>query len=260
MRWINILISFSLLFSFQSCAKKMTEGTSRLPSLQVENVVHTLDSISESVPDFLYSKISSKYADNKQSGNFKTSLKINKDSAVHVLMTYAGIPMLTAIVTTDSVKISNKREKCNILEEISFLKNIVGAELTLKDLQGIFIGRPINFDKSKKYYLISEDQYYVLSTNESNEASNVNSISYFLTKDLSRVEKIELINSNEGVNLSVTYLDYSLVEGYLIPKNISADIKTKNNSISFSMTFDKVEVNVPKNMVIVIPESYEKCN
>lgn len=256
-RWINILISFSVLFSFQSCAKKMTEGTGKLPSIQVENVVHVLDSISESVPDFLYAKISSKYADNKQSGNFKTSLKINKDSSVHLLMTYAGIPMLAALVTTDSVKISNKREKCNILEEISFLKNIVGAELTLKDLQGIFIGRPISFDKSKKYYLISENQYYVLSTNE---ASNENSISYFLTKDLSRIEKIELINLNEGINLSVTYLDYALVEGYLIPKNISADIKTKNNSISFSMTFDKVEVNVSKNMVIVIPESYEKCN
>lgn len=259
-RWINILICFSLLLSFQSCAKKLTEGPGKLQSIKIENVVDALDSISESVPNFLYSKISSKYADNKQNGNFKTSLKIDKDSSIHILMTYAGIPLVTALITTDSVKISNKRDKCYILENISFLKNIVGTELTLKDLQGIFIGRPFNFDKNRKYFLIDENQYFVISTNRLGEESKQSTISYFLTKDLSRLEKIELVNSTDNIYLSISYQDYVLIEGYLIPKTINADIKTENNTISLSMTCDKIEVNVPKDMVIVIPESYEKCN
>lgn len=264
--WINTLVVV-LTLGVQSCANKLTQGQDKLPKVKEEQLIAALDSISRSVPSFLSSRIDTKYSDNKQNLNFKTSLKINKDTAVHALITYAGLPMITAMVTTDSVKISNKREKCFIQEDLNFFKMQFGIDFSYLNLEELLWGRPLNFNPKREYYLIHDPYNYILSTHTStNSVGSIQEkdkgrllISYHLSPDLKYLKKVEITSFKDEVNIIITYPDYMIDPLLSLPKNVNIEIKTPKNKISLSMTYDKVELNVPKEMVFVIPESYEKC-
>ncbi len=256
--WINIVIGV-LAIGIQSCARKLTEGQDKLPKVKEEELVAALDSISKSVPQFLSTKIDTKYTDNKQNISFKTSLKIQKDTAVNALITYAGIPIITAMITTDSVKISNKKEKCYILEDLNFFKNRFGVDFSYLNLEELLLGRPLDFNPEQEYYLIPDPYNYVLSTQKKMEDEGRVLISYYLSPDLKQLKKVEITSFKDEVTISVNYPEYMAGDVFSSPKIITAEIKTPKNQILLSMTYDKVELNVPKEMIIVIPDSYEKC-
>ncbi len=256
--WINIVIGV-LAIGSQSCARKLTEGQDKLPKVKEEELVAALDSISKSVPQFLSTKIDTKYTDNKQNISFKTSLKIQKDTAVNALITYAGIPIITAMITTDSVKISNKKEKCYILEDLNFFKNRFGVDFSYLNLEELLLGRPLDFNPEQEYYLIPDPYNYILSTQKKMEDEGRVLISYYLSPDLKQLKKVEITSFKDEVTISVNYPEYMAGDVFSSPKIITAEIKTPKNQILLSMTYDKVELNVPKEMIIVIPDSYEKC-
>jgi hypothetical protein len=262
--WINILV-IVLALGVQSCANKLTQGEDKLPKIKEEQLIAALDSIGRSVPSFLSSRIDTKYSDNKQNISFKTSLKVNKDTAVHALITYAGLPMITAMVTTDSVKISNKREKCFIQEDLNFFKMQFGIDFSYLNLEELLLGRPLNFNPKRDYYIIHDPYNYILSTHTSaNQAGSDKDkepllISYHLSPDLKYLKKVEITSFKDEVNIIINYSDYITDTLFSSPKNVNVEINTPKNKISLSMVYDKIELNVPKEMVFVIPESYEKC-
>lgn len=256
--WINILVVV-LTFGAQSCANKLIQGEDKLPKVKEEQLIAALDSMSRSVPSFLSSRIDTKYSDNKQNISFKTSLKVNKDTAVHTLITYAGLPMITAMVTPDSVKISNKREKCFIQEDLNFFKMQFGVDFSYMNLEELLLGRPLNFNSKQEYYIIHDPYNYILSTQKEQEDKGRLLISYHLSPDLKYLRKVEITSFKDEVNIIVNYPDYVLDTMFSFPKNVNVEIKTPKNKIVLSMVYDKVELNVPKEMVFVIPESYEKC-
>lgn len=258
--WINIL-AVILAVSVQSCSnsKKLTGGQDKLPEIKEERLIEVLDSINQSVPVFLSTKIDTRYSDKKQNISFKTSLKIQKDTVVHALITYAGIPIITAMVTTDSVKISNKREKCYILEDLNFFKTQFGVDFSYFNLEELLLGRPLNFNSGQEYFIIHDPYNYILSTQKEREDEGHLLISYHLSPDLKHLKKVEITSFKDEVNISISYPQYISDNVFSIPKIVNVEIRSPKNEISLSMTYDKIELNVPKEMVIVIPESYERC-
>lgn len=257
--WINTSLAVILAIGTHSCGKKLTGGQDKLPKVKEEQLVAALDSISRSIPSFLSTRIDTKYSDRKQNISFKTSLKIQKDTAVNALITYAGIPIITAMITTDSVKISNKREKCFILEDLNFFKAQFGVDFSYLNLEELLFGRPLNFNNGQEYFLIHDPYNYILSTQKERENEGRLLISYHVSPDLKHLKRVEITSFKDEVNIAVTYPEYVTGNLFSSPKIVNVEIKSPENEISLSMTYDKIELNVPKEMVIVIPESYEKC-
>ena len=80
-----------------------------------------------------------------------------------------------------------------------------------------------------------------------------------IVQNLKQLKKVEITSFKDEVTISVNYPEYMAGDVFSSPKIITAEIKTPKNQILLSMTYDKVELNVPKEMIIVIPDSYEKC-
>lgn len=257
--WIKTLPLVLLVIVAHSCGKKLTGGQDKLPKMDEKQLVTVLDSISRSVPVFLSARLDTKYSDNKQNISFKTSLKIQKEEAVHALITYAGIPVITAMVTTDSFKISNKREKCYILEDLNFFKAQFGVDFSYLNLEELLLGRPLNFDPKQDYFLIQDPYNYIVSSQKERKDEGRLLISYHLTPDLKHLKRVEITSFKDEVNITVNYTEYVADALVSTPKFLNMEIKSPKNEISVSMAYDKTELNVPKEMVIVIPESYEKC-
>lgn len=256
--WINIF-SVVLLFGIFSCGRKLSGGLDQLDKVSKEKLIEALDSISKSTPTFLSTKIDTKYSDNKQNINFKTSLKINKDTAVHALISFAGIPIITAMVTQDTVKISNKKDKCYIIQNMEFFEAQFGVNFSYSNLEELLLGRPLNFNKNTTYFLIEDPYNYIISTQKDKTDQGKLLISYHLSRDMKQLKRVEVTSFKDEVTISVEYPEYHIGTNFNAPKQINAIITSPKNEISLSMAYDKVEIDVPKEMIIVIPDSYEQC-
>lgn len=257
--WINALIIILAVSGIHSCGKKLSGGQDKLPKIKEERLIEVLDSIHRSGLSFLSARIDTKYADSKQNVSFKTSLKIDRDSAVHALITYAGIPIVTAMITNDSVKISNKREKCYVLRDLDFFRAQFGVGFSYRDLEELLLGRPLRFNPEQEYFLIHDPYNYSISTQKEGGNEGELLISYHLTPDLKHLKRVEITSFRDEVSITVNYHDYGTDPVFSAPRTVSVQVKSPKNEIFLTMTYDKVELNVPKEMVIVIPDSYESC-
>ena len=89
-RTINFFsLAVSMLFLF-SCAKQLTDTQQeKLPRKKTVELMEVMDSLSHRKPDFFYTKISTNFSDTTRNINFKTSIRMVKDSAINTLITYA---------------------------------------------------------------------------------------------------------------------------------------------------------------------------
>lgn len=257
--WINLFFGICIIVGIQSCGSKKAIQLDNLPNLEEERLIHVLDSISKSTPSFLSSKIDTKYSDNKQNLSFKTSLKIQKDSATNALISFAGIPIITAMITTDSVKVSNKKEKCYILEDLNFFKTQFGIDFSYSNLEELLLGRPVNFNLKNEYFVIEDPYNYVVSTQKESKDEGKLLFTYYLSEDLKHLKRVEIISFKDEVTINISYPLFTIDPLFSSPKNINVDIKSPKNEMKLTMVYEKVELNEPKELIIVIPESYGRC-
>ena len=144
------LVLFLVLVSCsRNTAEVLEQGT-----VAEDELVMTLDTLSQRDFESFYAKIATSYQDSSSSRSFKTSTWMVADSASNFLITYARLPIVGALVTKDSVHVSNKHDKCYMNSSLEFLRQQFGIEFTHKNLQDIVLGIPTNFDSTRTYYQV----------------------------------------------------------------------------------------------------------
>jgi hypothetical protein len=119
--FIKIAVGLSFIWALSSCAPKVGSDLmngDKLPKIKDKELVDRLDSLSKIEPRTFYSKLDINYKDSTTDISFKTSLKIVADSAISAIITYARIPIVTAMVTKDTITVVNKREKCYTVQSL----------------------------------------------------------------------------------------------------------------------------------------------
>ena len=233
-------------------------------------LIQALDSLFDQRPDYFYSKWSTKYSDTNQNLSFKTSVRMKTDSAVNALITYAGIPIYQALLTKDTLLISNKRNKCYSKTNLSFFQNNFGYPFTFSNIEELFMGIPLAYDSTQRYYQINNPYYHVISSHRKHEikkhARNIKFaeeneiiIKYYLNNDLNRLEKIEIESPEDETNVLVEYISREFIKNFNIPKEVLIKVSTPKNTINVRLEYEKTEINEEQNLNVIIPSSYEVC-
>lgn len=262
------LIALTAILIFASCAKKITEGPEKLPRVKEKDLMEALDSISLRKPAFFYSKLDTKFDDGDRKISFKTSIRLKVDSAMNALITYAKIPMVNAMVTNDTVTITNKRDKCYILEDLNFFKNNFGIDFKYRNIEEIILGLPLDYNIEDKYFQMHDPFNYIVSSHRKRDIKRTEKgkiegdilIKYYLSKDLKSVKRLEIESVEDSTNVVIDYVTRQLEKDYLLPALMKVSIQSPKKNMYIEMEYEKVEVNEPKELFIVIPESYEKCD
>jgi hypothetical protein len=264
---ISLLLLSSMLFS---CARKLTEEivvAEKLQKRKEKELVAVLDSLSLVKPKTFYSKLSVDFKDTTTSIAFKTSLKIVTDSAVNAIITYAKIPIVTAMITTDSIIVVNKRDKCFERETLSYIKDKFGIDFTYQNIEELFLGRPLDYNVDQKYFVIHDPYNYSISSHKKRERKRLDRkpkedivINYILTKDAKELSKTTITSPSDSTEIIVDYLSRKLEKGIMIPYEVQIRIMTPRNNMFIKLEYEKVEVDEPQELLIIIPEKYEKCN
>lgn len=298
-RFTKIFLPLSLFFLAVSCSPKLTEDAAqeKVERRKTAELVASLDSLSQLRPRYFYTKIKCEFTDTNKHVSFKTSIRMVKDSAINTLITYASIPVVNALITPDSVLVSNRQDKCLIRRDMSFIKEQFGVSFDYRNIEELFLGLPVGFDTTQKYFQIHDPHNYILSThkkreirredrnngrggngrerdrdrdrddndrrdrnNDDNDDEDV-ILKYYLSADRKTVKRISIDSPNDTTTIDVEYATRDSIGSYLIPHDVYIRIRTPRNYLQLDLRYDenKSEVNVPQEMIFVIPEEYGEC-
>lgn len=70
---------------------------------------------------------------------------------------------------------------------------------------------------------------------------------------------MEIESPDDSTQIFVEYLSREMVDNFNIPKEVTVNVKTPRNNILVNLTYEKIEINQPQPLFLVIPENYEIC-
>jgi hypothetical protein len=84
-------------------------------------------------------------------------------------------------------------------------------------------------------------------------------IKYYLTDDGHGLKGMNIESPSDSTSIRVDYLTREMVQNYNIPKTVYIEITSPRNQMRINMEYDKIEIDQPQPLFLVIPEGYEKC-
>lgn len=258
-------------------------ATEKLDKYKTNQLVQAIDSLYKQRPVHFFARIGTKFADNTQSLNFKTSIRLKQDSVLLANMSFMGIPVYNARINKDTVTIVDKRKKCYSNLDIAQLKESFGVDFEHRNIEEILLGLPVEFSTDNKYFQFSENdtKQYILSSKKKRKikksVKNVTKnpiditdkelfneedmiIKYFLSTDLKTLDKTVIESVSDSTIITISYLKRELIANFWIPKNVEISVNTPRNSISIILDYEKIEVDVPQDLILAKPENYGSCN
>lgn len=255
-----LLLPILVLFA---CSPKTNPigGQYKIHPKQENEIVDALTKINAKSPKYFFAKTDTKYQSSKNNYSFKTSIRMAKDSALNAFITYAKFPIITAQLNKDSIFIINRREKCFIIQDLDYIKSNFGVDFSFENIEQLFLGQALGFDIENEFDILPDPYTHILSTKNKKAGKNGETIiiNYHLNNDLLTLKKVEIITDNKATVVSIDYSNYQEIESYLIPKNIQIEIKTAGNTDLISLVYETIELNVPRELSLVIPENYVSC-
>ncbi|WP_430405369.1 DUF4292 domain-containing protein [Fluviicola sp.] len=286
-KWLGL----ALLVVLGSCARRpVAEKPIKLEKRKTSELIFVMDSLSAIRPNSFYTKIKCHFSDTNRRISFKTSIRSIKDSIINPIITYAGIPIVNSIIRRDSLFISNRKDKCAIRTNMSYIKESFGVDFDYRNIEELLLGLPVAYDTTQKYFQINDPYNYIISShrkriikkenknkhdkdginlhprrngndnnNEEEGEDNV-MIRYFIHPSLKSISRLVIDSPDDTTHISVDYIDRDTVGTYLLPKEVIIDIVTARNHIVLTMDYDKTEINTPQEIYFVIPEEYGDCS
>lgn len=256
----SVIFLFIFMLLAAACAEKIAVVNSQIPINELSPPQESarrslvLDSIHGQIWRWYYGKYSVNYLDKDRKLSVKLSLKCAKDSATNALISFAGIPFVNSLITEAKIVYLNKKDRCFGEAPLSSLKNLLGIELTLENLQELFLGLPLAFSNTSSLQqqagLHSDTLIYV-------QKDRTLTARYSYAKKTNRIveQRMEL---SDGRRMTVTYLSWN--DGLIsTPASIVVSIIENGNESIVKMTADRYELNLPQDIAIEIPPDYEKC-
>ena len=247
-------------------------NTDKLPKIKDKELIDRIDSLSHIEPKTFYSKLALSYQDLSKPADegeisVKTSIKIVSDSAVSAIITYARIPVVTALVTQDTLSVVNKRDRCYTVASLDYLKDLFGVDFSYENIEEIIYGKPLDYQITQKYFVDNDPFQYSISTHKKHDRKKPDRkqrddlmIQYRLTDDAKALKQTRIWSLEDATEVSVVYLERQQLNGYDLPLKVEINIRTPKKTLLLTLLYERVEVNEPQELIIVIPESYEKCD
>ncbi len=268
--WNNIIYSVTLSVVLASCSSQWSEvgeKPQKLPKLKEKLFIEKIDSLHSKRPHYFYSKIKVTYSDEERKVSFKSSVNIVQDSALSAILSYAAIPVFTAYLDTEKITIVNKKDKCYTEKAITDYSELWGIEMSFENIQELFFGLPIGYIKSAKYHVLSNPYEYIISTHKKREQKKSEKrhksnliYTYELNTDAKSLSSAHIYSPADSFKIDIKYIEWQEKEGSHYPKEMKISLLGPKTTAEIKLVFNKLRINMPRKLSLIIPENYETCN
>jgi len=263
------IILICSIASLCSCSgrKKTIDGE----KLKNHSPQHLIDSISKVEFDYTWLKTKGNAVINFQGdeNTIKVNFRIRKDSAIWTSISKSTIPLLSALLSEDSLKFLKKiGEKQYYLGGYAEINNLLNLDINYLLLQDFVSGAPIMFDYEGKYKSKIENGMYLLSSDKSKKIEKLlkkgkgnrkHTIFYrcWIEPSNFKCSKVEINFLSDSSLLEVNYSDWFEVNGQDFPEKSSIYFTTPYDTLSLEMNYSKkLKVNEPQKMLFKINGNY----
>jgi hypothetical protein len=217
--------------------------------------------------------------------SFKATMRVRRDDFIWFSMTAPlGIEIGRVLLTSDSVKFINSREKTYFTSDYGYFRDRFGLSLTFDCLQRILSNYFFHFDicalqeKPKGYKLDRKDGYYLLYTIE--ESAIDKQLRKLYKKKLKNKEfalilqkvkvdpssfrpiSVSIEDLDDKVGFGVNYSDFKIFDNQLqnplFPAKLDFYLFSDEDESRLEIKIDRLEFNVPVEPSFKIPAKYKK--
>ena len=240
------LILASLVF--QACTKKA------VPLLTIEPPKINIEEIDF---EYFHGKARVNFRDNKKEREVRSTIRVRKDSIIWMTFSVVGVQGGKALINKDSIVIVSTVDKEYYVFDYVELSDRFKFKIDYDIIQAAFLGNPVAPRLPED--IVTEDP----SFNILKQSRGPVSIKSYINAASTKVEKVEMTESNSNNSLTINYSNFQQVGPKIFPYNgvISLFYKTAagilNNTITFEYTKAEVgdrELRFPFN----IPRKYER--
>jgi hypothetical protein len=259
---LRLLLFLHLIFLSIACGRKKVLFTQDLNEKSINELVNRLDELSQLEWEFLSAKTNVKMVSPEQSNSFKASLRMKRDSAMLVNISFAGIPIVQALISKDSLKLVNRKDKCFIFKDKSALDAITDIPLEYAKIQDLLIGKPLLFDKSFDHIQIRNNDYFEVKTTRQKSPNSETQIhlSYYLSKTNLELNKVKLESPQDQLTLEINYHGkHEKIEGLMLPQEIIIVIDNPKGRTTLQISYNKPDISHEKKITLNVPENYVIC-
>lgn len=215
--------------------------------------------------EWLSARIKTKYETSSgEDQTFKTYLRIRKDSAIWATVTFLNVPVLTTIITPDSVKVLNKKDKKYFLGTFDYITDFVKTPIDYYQIQNLLIGNPISLDSTQKHYIVEMNNDIYLSSMKQSELEPILNedkvyfgwIYRYWINELYSPGKTILNNPSSGNSLTIEQNDYKRIDNMPFPNRTDATFTSNKDTILIKLNYSKIKTNEPEEMPFEITSKY----
>ena len=251
---------------FASCAKTPGADGNKLDKKKDVELRTALENISQDSFSYFYAKIGTKYKDSTQNVSFKISVRMRKDSVVNTLLTYARLPIYNTLITPDTIKMVDKRDKCVMIESLDYFRKKFAIDVEFQNIEEFFFGNPIAFDENKKYYRVNDPYNYTLCSHKKHEIKkNIRKdrreiITYYtLSDDLKSLKQQKIVSPQDTTIILIDYVERVWVDDVFLPKKVEITVQMPRQELYVFLDYKKIRLNKKEKIHFVIPEKYGEC-
>ena len=160
----SIAVLLVYLFTMFSCKSTKEFAGKRRALKKKDDIIQAIQENSLEY-DALVLKGGISVVSKKRKVSFRTQIRIKKDSAIWSSVTFLGIAGAKVLVTNDTMKMVNYKDRNFINEDNSKLIELFKTKLlSLKNLQALMTGDQFDLGPVQKYHVKLIDGQYVIST------------------------------------------------------------------------------------------------
>ncbi|HEV9037836.1 MAG TPA: DUF4292 domain-containing protein [Puia sp.] len=183
-------------------------------------------------------------------------VRIKKDSLIWLSIVGSLGPVskevIRAMITPDSVKVRDNREKVIRMRSVSYLQEQVHLPVDFKALQDLLIGNPIFLDTSRVLYYRTETKGISLFSAGA-EFSNFLTLNPDLTMKHSKVDDVDPLRART-CDLTYGDYDYSGVVPFSAYRKISVEEKSK---VDIELGYKQYKFNEPLSYPWQVPKNFK---
>lgn len=259
---------FLSIFLFSCKAREKVEKV----KIEHHSTKFLLNALTEN--EFKFNTFSGKTAvsfDDGKKITFKAHLRIKKDSAIWVSITYYSVEAMRLLITKDTVKFMNKNNSTYFIGGFDYINKVFNLDLDYQMLEALLVGNSIDFvnddrirsssDRKKNAYYISTVKKRKVKKEIRKEKEKIKqqALVLLLTPKTYKINGFILKSPESDQGLTASYTNFQEMDNQLFSRNLQFDINAKK-PISVGVEYLKTSKEKELTFPFKIPSKYEQID
>jgi hypothetical protein len=202
----------------------------------------------------VYLKANARFANEKQTQNLTSEIRIKKDEQILISIRFLGITMAKALITPASVSYYEKLNGSYFEGDFSGLSQWLGTDLNYTKVQNMLLGEAFDDLKQSNYIQSMEEQNYLLEDLKSGNTMKT----FLLDSAQFLIQKQEIVQPELNRKIQVVYSNITPYKEGFIPNSIAIKASQPKGETEINLNYTTITFNEQLSFPYSIPEGYKR--